>query len=479
MLALFVLAAALACGGAVGAAPDDGTAMDVAEGVHATDPSTPDTDETGAPEATIFPTDRVVTVVVELPATSWQAMIGDPEAEQYFEAAIVFDGTRLDRIAIRTKGNSSLNFLKQSGSHRFSFKVDVNEYVADQELRGEKKFVMNNGFKDPTLIREHLAYAVVRDAGLPAPRTAFVDLTVAGEHLGLYTLVEAVDGGFYDEWFADGNGDAYKPEPPAGNLAYRGADFASYPGMEPDRNEDTTDHAALLAMVDALNHGDEAAIAAALDLDAVARYLATSVVLTNLDSYLGMAHNYYLYEEGGVFSLIPWDLNEAFGTFTCGCDRDGLIHLRIDDPTCGAAADRPLVARLVALPSFVESYHGRLRDLIDGPFSPSMMQERIDRAADLVRPFVQSDTTKFFTSAEFEKGLATDVAGKQGLSIGLAAFVSERSAAVRAQLDGTESATNGGAGSCKGGGTPGGKCGDGVCDAAEKANPQLCPKDCQ
>jgi spore coat protein CotH len=416
-------------------------------------------------------------VDVNLPQESWKAILATPEAEEYFEATITFDGLKIEKIAFRTKGNSSLNSLKKSGSHRFSFKLDVNYYLPDQELLGEKKVVFNNGFKDPSLIREHLAYGLARDFGIPAPRTAFVDLTVAGEHLGLYTMVETVDGGFLKSHFSDPDGDLYKPEPPAGNLTWGGTDPAKYGGLECKQNEDTTDHAAFIALVDTLNNQDPSKLAAVLDIEEALRYLALNVVLVNLDSYLGFGHNFYLYEQAGVFTVIPWDLNEAFGNFTCGCNRDGLIHLRIEDPNCSALAKKPLVARLLADKVNLVKYRDLLKELIDGPFSEKEMTARIKAAADLIRPHVEKDTTKFFTTADFESSLAQDIGWGASPVIGLVPFVKERSAAVLAQLDGKEPATNNGQGSCKQGTTN--PCGDGVCDEFEKAHPQVCPKDCQ
>ena len=43
---------------------------------------------------------------------------------------------------------------------------------------------------------------------MPAPRASFVDLTVAGEHLGLYTMVEQVDKDFLAKHFEDDDGDS-------------------------------------------------------------------------------------------------------------------------------------------------------------------------------------------------------------------------------------------------------------------------------
>ena len=73
-------------------------------------------------------------------------------AEEYQRADILYDGERLSDVAVRTKGNSSLNFVANNpGSVRFPFKLDTNRFVDGQKLRGLKKLNFNNGFKDPSL----------------------------------------------------------------------------------------------------------------------------------------------------------------------------------------------------------------------------------------------------------------------------------------------------------------------------------------
>ena len=67
-----------------------------------------------------------------------------------------------------------------------------------------------SGAIDPSKAREALAFALFREAGVPAPRTALAEVTlsVPGRHekayLGLYTLVEPVDRAFLKERFCFG-----------------------------------------------------------------------------------------------------------------------------------------------------------------------------------------------------------------------------------------------------------------------------------
>ena len=431
-----------------------------------------------------FPADRVIRVEIDLSAEAWDALRRDPLAEEYQRGDLTYDGVRVEDVGVRTKGNSSLSSVVHMGSIRYPLKVDTDRHVDGQTLRGVKKLNFSNGFKDPTCLREHLAYRVFREAGVPAPRTAFADLWVAGEHLGLYTVVEQVDKTFLADRFADDAGDLYKPEPPAGNLARLGGSAADYRGLEPKTNEGTTDHAAFLALVAALAGGDDAAVERSLDVTGALRYLAVNTALVNLDSYLGFGHNYYLYEIDGRFTIIPWDVNEAFGNFTCGCDRDGVLGLLVDEPVCGALADKPLVSRLLGVERWRDEYHDLLGGLLAGPLAPEAMEEPIRDAAMLVRPALEVDERRFHTMEEFDRGLnAGSAEGPKGATFGLRSFVADRAAAIRAQLSGERPADNGGRGSCGGGGGGPGtggdpKCPDGVCDEFEAANPEVCPQDC-
>ncbi|MEZ4465244.1 MAG: CotH kinase family protein [bacterium] len=385
--------------------------------------------QAGSGPPTVFDPDRVVEVRVAMDPADWATLLADPLSKTWLPGQLTFDGEAIGEVGIRTKGNSSLNSVDRMGGERFSFKVDVDRFVDGQRVRGVRTLNLNNGFKDPTLMRERLASRLAAALNLPAPRTAFVDLWVADLHMGLYTLVEQVDADFLEDHFGDGDGDLYKPEPPTGTLQWRGDSIASYAGLEPESNEDTTDHAAFLALVAALDAGDPGAYNRVMDVDEVLAYLALQAALVSLDSYPGSGHNYYLYEIDGTFRVIPWDMNEAFGVFTCGCDRAQLVDLAIDEPICGRLADRPLVARLLAEPVLKTRYRQHLQTLIDGPLVPATFEAMVVETADLIRPFVQADDRKFFTDAQFERGLREDVPNGMSPSPGLIGFMGTGSSA--------------------------------------------------
>jgi len=305
-------------------------------------------------------------------------------------------------------------------------------------------------------MRERIAYDMMRSLDVPAPRLSYVNLYINGSLHGLYTLVEQVDSEFLEENFDNSEGDLYKPDGTGSDLLWRGAYFASYSGVELKTNEDATDNAAFINMVDELNNGDGPE--SVIDVDEFLRYLAVSTALSNLDSYQGpLAHNFYIYEQDGVFSMIPWDFNESFGSFTMGCqDSNAMITLYIDEPTSSALADRPLIARLLEQEDYKTIYHGYIEDLIYGVMNPAVIAWTIENTKNLISRHVANDPTSFYSYAEFEASLEY---GNIGNIFGLQDFVDNRTENMIGQLAGIEPSSGDGSGSCGGqtnSGMPGG-----------------------
>ena len=95
-----------------------------------------------------------------------------------------------------------------------------------------------------------------------------------------------------------------------------------------------------------------------LDMDAVLRYFVVHNFVVNGDSYTGnMIHNYYLYEEDGKLSMIPWDYNLAFGTFQSG-DASGAVNDPIDTPlSVTGDGSRPMADWILARQEYTQLYH--------------------------------------------------------------------------------------------------------------------------
>ena len=268
----------------------------------------------------IFQDDTVNEINIEIDEADWQDMLENPLEEEYHKANVTINGETVGNVAIRTKGNTSLTSVANSDSDRYSFKLDFDYYDNNGNYYGLKKLCLNNNYSDNSSMREYISYKIMGELGLDVPQCGYSNITVNGEEWGLYLAVEAIDETFLETHFDDATGDLYKPEGQDGtgaDLVYDGDDISSYTGLNLKTNEDTSDGKEIIALMKALEDGEN--LEDLLDVESALKYIAANVALANFDSYLGnTTHNYYLYEEDGYFTVIPWDMNLAFGGFGGG-----------------------------------------------------------------------------------------------------------------------------------------------------------------
>ena len=158
-----------------------------------------------------------------------------------------------------------------------------------------------------------------------------------------------------------------------------------------------------------------------VDVEEVIRYFVVHNYVCNGDSYTGtMVHNYYLYEEDGRMSMIPWDYNLAFGSFQGG-NAQSTVNTPIDSPVSGGSGeDRPMWNWILSDESYTEQYHQYFAEFLD----TVDLQSIIDNAYQLIAPYVEQDPTAFYTKEEFEQGVQT-----------LKEFCSLRSESISMQLE--------------------------------------------
>ena len=102
-------------------------------------------------------------------------------------------------------------------------------------------------------------------------------------------------------------------------LKYIGDNPDSYPGIFENAKLKTSkaDQERVIEALKTLSAGEN--LETAINVDEVLRYFTVQVFVMNWDSYLGhTGHNYILYEENGILSILPWDYNLAFGTYALG-----------------------------------------------------------------------------------------------------------------------------------------------------------------
>lgn len=394
----------------------------------------------------LFHNGTVHTIQIQFTQNNWKdsltlyKLMNDTAAEnKYLKGNITIDGATLPDVGVRYKGNSSYN----NPSDKKSFKIDLNEFVSGQKYDGLKALNLNNGFKDPTFIREKLTLDFMLQNGITAPRCTYADVTINNIPYGLYMLVEEVDDSpFLKNRFNNTTGNLYKGDP-NGTLQWFGNNAASYQTKyELKTNEDTNDWSDLIRLINIINNtpgnGFFDSLEAVMQTNSYLKLRAANLLFVNLDSYDGSGHNYYIYQHNGKFHWIGWDMNEAFGNFKMNLSGDQIQCLDlfyIPNPV----TNRPLPNKMFQLyPSYKTQYTDILYNWLNTTYTPNYINYYIDSLADMIRPYVYADPKKFYTNEQFETNLSSTIqtqGGPGGFEIlGLKSFYATRYTCIKNQL---------------------------------------------
>jgi spore coat protein H len=362
---------------------------------------------------------------------------------EYVHASFELGGLTRTEVAIRYKGNST--FMSSRNSLKRSMKLDLNKYDEGRALAGLTKLNLHSNVTDAARMNEALGYRLFRDAGIPAPRTGYarVYLTVTGKYnrhyLGLYSIVEEVDGHFARDRFGTVNGAIFKPST-HDLFADLGDDWSKYKAVyDPKTELSGQQQRRLIEFARLTTHASDAEFAERLgqfiDLDEFARYFAVNVWLANMDSILSMGHNFYLYLDpaNNRFQILPWDLDLAFGGMGGGTD------LSIEHPWRGK---NRFVERLFGVEAFLKAYRGHLAKLNESIFRPDRLVKLVDDTAAVIRPAVKEESEAQL--ARFDQSVAGQVPAQTSDGGGPAApsgapiksFAAQRVESVTAQLMG-------------------------------------------
>ncbi|MBK7817188.1 MAG: CotH kinase family protein [Sphingobacteriaceae bacterium] len=368
----------------------------------------------------------------------WDSLVANYITDVYMKCNIVVDGSTLTTSGVKFKGNSSYN----NPSVKKSFKLDFNEYVNGQDYDGLKKLNLNNGFKDPTFMREKIMLDFLIRAGIPAPRCTYARVNLNGTFWGLYVVVEEIDKDFLDDEFSDDKGNLFKGDP-SGDLKWLGSSVNTYTTKyELKTNETANNWTDLVYLIDKINNspvGFQDSLNKILQVTPFLKAWAASNMFANLDSYIGSGHNYYVYHDSitNKFNWITWDVNEAFGNFTQGMSSTQIETLSINY-TGGGANNRPLCNKIIANPTLYASYVNEVCYLTGYHFLQSYWFPKIDSLKTKIMSDVYVDPNKFFTNTQFDTNIDTmiTVVGNPGNPniAGLKSFFNRRRASLVTQM---------------------------------------------
>lgn len=359
---------------------------------------------------------------------------------------LVFNGETLKNVGIRYKGNYT--YMATARSLKKSLKLDLNRNVEGQKLDGLTMLNLHCGVSDPSRARESMSFAFFREAGVPAPRTTFAELTltVPGKYdkelVGVYTLTEQVNKAFLKRHFKDGKGMLLKPEGLQGGLPHLGTTWKAYEARyKPDDTPTDAQKNRLMDFTKLINSGTDEAFAneigAYLDIEAFLRFIAANALLSNLDSYLGFGHNYYLYlvPRTNKFVFIPWDLDLSLATWPAVGTPEQLVELSIHHPHAG---QNKLLDRLFAIPEHKARYLAIIKELTSTSFTKKKLVASLEEIeAALKEPKANEAKAVAARKEGGGRGFGPGFGGGQfGQSMPPRRFIEKRTESVAAQLDG-------------------------------------------
>jgi spore coat protein CotH len=380
-------------------------------GIDATSPATP---AAGTP-ASMFDPAFLHQVQVTMSPGDWEALRENFRDNEYYAANVTIDGGLAEQVGVRSRGEGSRSGTKPA------LKLDFNKYVKGRRFQGQKSIAVKNLVQDDSMMRDYLAMTVFEAMGIAAPRYSFTRVTVNGQYVGLYNIVECIEEPFLAARFGNNDGTLYNYQYGVDSywdFSDRGIDPDEYipEPFEPE-TDGPVDAAPLVDFVLTANYEPDetllAEISKYLDVDRFLTYVAIENALAEHDGFVGDQgmNNFFLYQLANSqrFVLIPWDKNTALTDASWP-----LLH---------NLESNVLTRRLTAYPAKMKVYRDAVARAGASFVNARYLVPKLDQAYALVHEAALADPNKPYSNAEFEGGIG-----------GLRGLIGAREADILAQV---------------------------------------------
>lgn len=468
----------------------------------------------------LFEQGKVHEINLTIKDENWEKVVtaAANQEKKWGDCDVSIDGETVSNVAIRGKGNASLRSVSKMEApynERYGYKIEFDHNDGTSTYHGLDKISLSSLGQDYSCMKDFMTYTMMNDMGVHAPLCSYAVLKVNGKDLGLYLVSEAVEDGFIARNYkGDLSVDVYKPESishanrqgmtPVYKLIeimngklyhdvpqnkridifndvwggvytetgftyefntvacqrWAGDSVDAYNDIWEESVFDCTDEdkTRLVSSLNTLNNGSSVKEKeSVLDMDQLMRYFAVHMFTNNNDSLTGVQkHNYYLVDNNGKLSYVPWDYNTAYGGMqfeiairdifddTMCLDMDpterlfdttgkytnlmptekNLINYPIDEPIyTGGNASVPMLGTWLDTEEGKEAYH-KIYDEFIKKFESGRYEKLWQATHDMLKPYVEKNLT-FYTPEQFEDG------AKQ-----MQLYLKYRSEAIRKQLDG-------------------------------------------
>ena len=375
------------------------------------------------------------TIAITFDDANWLALLrANYASETNIRADVVVDGVTYPDVGVRIRGNTSYTGLP-SGSEKFSLKLTMDFVDPEQKLMGYDSINLNNGFHDPTFMRE-VTYNNFVAQFIPNPRANHVVVTLNGQNWGVYINVQQPDKSMLRRYFEneDGVRIGCSNNPNGPGLAYNGANASGYTAYEVNNDGGVVNPivSALIPVTFALSNEPLSTwqnIDTLFAIDPSIWSVTLENMLSDDDSYVNKGCDFMTYRDplDNRLHLIQRDANETF------LASSWLINRNF------TATNKPLLSRVLSVPELRQRYlsHYRVakRNLGWDYFGPIMTAQRT-----LIDAAVQADPKKLYSYTLFQNNFTSTVtlpypglAG--GTVVGLQQFVTDRATFLAANAE--------------------------------------------
>ncbi len=386
------------------------------------------------------------TVFIEFDNKDWEKELGDfYRTDVDVPARVTVDGKVYPDVGVHFHGASSY-FTVGEGSKR-SLSLSFNFQHEDQRLLGYRNLDLLNSHTDPTFLRTVLSLQITRDY-IPAPKANFARVVINGESWGVFISVQHFDKDFINDNFQTKKGARWKvPGSPRaqGGLKYLGENLVDYKKHYEIKSKDEPKAwTNLIRLCRVLEQTPaeklEKALEGLLDIEGALKFLALENVLVNNDGYWVRTSDYSIYEdEKGKFHLVPHDENETFalpGGPGFGGGRGGrrglggpgggpggggpggggpggagvqIKGVELDPFYAVKDSNKPLISKLLAVPSLRARYLGYVRDIAERWLDWRKLEPVVKQHQALIAADVKADTRKLDSYEAFLNGATGEV----------------------------------------------------------------------
>lgn len=344
----------------------------------------------------LFDGSRLHSVEITIHSRDWDDLRVNVFDNTDYPCDVTWNGVRVRNVGVRSRGSGS-RFGPKPG-----LRLAFDHYAARQRFLGLQELVLDNLVTDPSMLRESVAMALMRRAGVAAPREAPARVFVNGQFAGLFMMVEAVDPVFAERAFGAPAGLLYEYRWTSPFFAtYPGDDLDAYKTLFESRNDGLHSTVELYSPIrelfKAINEIPSETydlLDRYLDLNGFIRTIAMASFMAEWDGFLGYdgMNNFYLYQMGEQAQLIPWDRDHAF-------------HAP-DYPILAGAAENTLMRKLLEHPGLRATFFGTLSGAMATATDNGWLEKEIQRQYALVREAAWADPVKPFTNEAFDQAVA-------------------------------------------------------------------------